>query len=62
MARHGKRKKSRSSTAGRPLYHAQRKKKAKFPPYLKKYYKCCGPKPSAKRKAYCKKHTPGYPK
>ena len=46
----------------RPMYHAKRKKKAKFPPYLKKYYKCCGPNPSAKKKAYCKKHTPGYPK
>ena len=49
MAKKGKKK---SKGAYRPLYRAPRKKKVKFPAYLKQYYAC---RNSGKSKSFCKK-------
>lgn len=59
MPRKKKQKHHKKRGGYRPLYRAKKKKKAKFPTYLKKYYKCIA---SGKSKSYCKAHTPGYPK
>jgi hypothetical protein len=57
MTRRTKARKSKKSREYRPLYVATKKKKAKFPSYLKDYHACVA---KGKGKRFCKKKY--YPK